>query len=105
MNVGKNIKWVVSKTAPDKKEADYWIDITSNSNGGVIKYYNGNSWVLLEAKTENIKDSELHESITLLKQEVLKLNEQIKAQNKSYNDIIFNLKQRIKHLEQVNAQL
>lgn len=57
MITDKNIKWVVSKTAPSVKEADYWVDTTTDPKGSVIKYHNGKNWVLLNQtlSTEEIK--------------------------------------------------
>ena len=32
---------------PNPIEVDYWVDLSKNPYGGVIKYYNGEDWVLL----------------------------------------------------------
>ena len=47
MNKDKNIKWVAAKVAPSVKEADYWIDLTSDPKGSIIKFYNGHNWAPL----------------------------------------------------------
>lgn len=45
MNKGKNIKWVAATVAPSVKEVDYWIDLSADIKGSVIKYHNGKEWV------------------------------------------------------------
>ena len=39
------IKFSKQKIQPNPLEVDYWVDITSNPNGGRIKYHNGENWV------------------------------------------------------------
>lgn len=44
MNKDKNIKWVASKIAPSVKEVDYWIDLSADPRGSVIKYPGKDGW-------------------------------------------------------------
>lgn len=39
------VKFSKQKIQPNPLEVDYWVDITSNPNGGRIKYHNGENWV------------------------------------------------------------
>ena len=57
MITDKNIKWVVSKTAPSVKEADYWVDKNEDPKGSIIKYHDGKNWIPLNQKlsTDEIK--------------------------------------------------
>lgn len=45
---------------PNPLEAHYWVDLTENQYGGVIKYYNGENWVKL-----NNEDNDLHQTMPL----------------------------------------
>ena len=45
--VTNNIKWVAHTIAPNPIEIDYWIDLTEDPNGSIIKYYKENKWVNL----------------------------------------------------------
>lgn len=45
---------------PNPLEAHYWVDLTENPYGGVIKYYNGEDWVKL-----NNDDNDLHQTMPL----------------------------------------
>lgn len=43
-----------SYIAPNPKEFDYWVDLTTNPEGNVIKYYAGDSkWLPLNDDTDN----------------------------------------------------
>lgn len=42
--VTDKITFKAQKNAPSPKEVDYWIDTTSNPNGGEMKYYDGSKW-------------------------------------------------------------
>ena len=42
-----NIKFLASYTAPDPMEVMYWVDLSENVSGKVIKCYEGNQWVSL----------------------------------------------------------
>jgi hypothetical protein len=43
-----------SYIAPNPKEFDYWVDLTADPKGNVIKYYAGGSkWLPLNDDTDN----------------------------------------------------
>ena len=55
--VTNNIKWVAQTIAPNPIEIDYWIDLTSDPNGSVIRYYKDNKWVdLLNSGEQELTD-------------------------------------------------
>ena len=43
-----NIIFLASYVAPKPEEVEYWIDLTANPYGGVIKYYDGKDWIKLD---------------------------------------------------------
>lgn len=40
----ENINFRASRTAPNPKEVVYWVDLTADSTGGVIKTFDGKKW-------------------------------------------------------------
>lgn len=55
--VTNNIKWVAQTIAPNPIEIDYWIDLKSDPNGSVIRYYKDNKWVdLLNSGEQELTD-------------------------------------------------
>lgn len=48
------IKFIESKIAPDPIQCDYWIDLTENSYGGSIKYFNGITWVKVSGSDNDL---------------------------------------------------
>lgn len=58
---------LASTIQPNPASVKYWADLSSNPNGGDLKYFNGNTWVLV-----NNKDTE---DISTLKQDVETLKE------------------------------
>lgn len=60
--VHENIKFRAQHTQPNPLEVTYWIDLTQDPNGGVIKMYDGNMWNSISAR----KDTEVTQAITAL---------------------------------------
>ena len=40
----ENPNFKASRFAPNPLEVAYWIDLTADPNGGIIKTYNGSDW-------------------------------------------------------------
>jgi hypothetical protein len=40
----KNLRKYAGKTAPNPKEFGYWVDLSSDPHGKIIKTYDGESW-------------------------------------------------------------
>ena len=56
------VNFIESKTAPNPLQYKYWVDLTENPYGRVIKYYNGSKWIYIN---ENLveQDKELQKTI------------------------------------------
>lgn len=67
---------LASTIQPNPASVKYWADLSSNANGGDLKYFNGNTWVLVNNKAT--------EDISTLKQDVedLKTNKVDKVEDK-----------------------
>lgn len=64
-----NLKYSAQLIAPNPKEIDYWIDLTEDPNGGIIKYYNGVTWDYLNQMDEqNAQLNEILERLQELEQ-------------------------------------
>ena len=82
--VTNNIKWIAQTIAPNPMEIDYWVDLTSDPNGSVIKYYKDNKWVDL------LSDSEEETDIEEIRKQINELQESIDSikvvkDNNNYN--------------------
>lgn len=66
---------LASTIQPNPASVKYWADLSSNPNGGDLKYFNGNTWVLVNNKAT--------EDISTLKQDVedLKTNKVDKTED------------------------
>lgn len=63
-----NLKYSAQTVAPNHKEIDYWIDLTEDPNGGIIKYYNGTKWDYLnQMDDQNGLILEIKESVDEIK--------------------------------------
>ena len=99
MITDKNIKWVVSKTAPSVKEADYWVDTKTDPKGGVIKYHNGSEWTILN---QTVSGDEIKKMISAAFDKL----DITKANKTELDNVIKNvnaLAKRVKELEQLIA--
>lgn len=57
---------LASTIQPNPASVKYWADLSSNPNGGDLKYFDGTKWVLVNKATENI--SVLKQDIETLKE-------------------------------------
>lgn len=56
------VKIIESYTAPNPKEYTYWVDLTSNPNKGVIKYFKGNGkWGDVNDKTDDDQSKDIEQ--------------------------------------------
>ena len=53
----ENPNFVASKYAPNYKEVTYWVDLSADATGNVIKSYNGSKWITINY-SENSDQSE-----------------------------------------------
>lgn len=88
--------WVASFNAPNPKEVTYWIDLSSNSDGQVVRCYTKGKWAKLNEEQDNIQDM----NITALKNAVAELktskldvtthNSFVKESNDAHNSILLS---------------
>lgn len=50
------VNFIASKVAPNPKIYEYWIDLTENVYGGILKYFDGAKWDYLNNKDEQDLD-------------------------------------------------
>lgn len=89
---------LASTIQPNPASVKYWADLSSSPNGGDLKYFNGNTWVLVNNKAT--------EDISTLKQDVedLKTNKVDKVEDKqlSTEDYTTAEKNKLKGLSNYN---
>ena len=61
--------WVASLYAPNPKEVTYWIDLSSSSDGQIVRCYTNGKWAKLNEEQNNIGETD----ITALKNAVANL--------------------------------
>lgn len=97
MNTGKNIKWAVSKVAPGVKEVDYWVDLSADPNGGVIKYHDGKNWINLN-QTISLVEVKKMISPAFDKLDMIKVNK-VEGKQLSTNDFTNEDKAKLAELK------
>lgn len=89
---------LASTIQPNPASVKYWADLSSNPNGGDLKYYNGTKWVLV-----NNKDTE---DISQIKQQIadLEQNKEDKVEGKglSTEDYTTEEKSKLASLQNYN---
>lgn len=89
---------LASTIQPNPASVKYWADLSSNPNGGDLKYFNGTKWVLV-----NNKDTE---DISQIKQQIadLKQNKEDKVEGKglSTEDYTTQEKNKLASLQNYN---
>lgn len=51
----EKIIFLAKKTSPNPFEVTYWIDLTEDPNGGIIKHWNGKEWIAINDNTDDIE--------------------------------------------------
>lgn len=69
----ENPNFVASFYAPNPMEVTYWIDLSTDANGNVIKGYTGNDWLPVNYFTNTDQSVEIKK----LKQEIADMVKQI----------------------------
>ena len=89
---------LASTIQPNPTSVKYWADLSSNANGGDLKYFNGTKWVLVNNK--NIED------ISQIKQQIadLEQNKEDKVEGKglSTEDYTTQEKNKLASLQNYN---
>lgn len=80
----ENPNFVASFYAPNPMEVTYWIDLSTDANGNVIKSYTGNDWLPVNYFTNLDQSVEIKK----LKQEIAdEVNRAKQAEQKLTNDL------------------
>ena len=89
---------LASTIQPNPTSVKYWADLSSNANGGDLKYFNGTKWVLVNNK--NIED------VSQIKQQIadLEQNKEDKVEGKglSTEDYTTQEKNKLASLQNYN---
>lgn len=89
---------LASTIQPNPASVKYWADLSSNSNGGDLKYFNGTKWVLV--------NNEATEDISQIKQQIadLEQNKEDKVEGKglSTEDYTTQEKNKLASLQNYN---
>lgn len=89
---------LASTIQPNPASVKYWADLSSNPNGGDLKYYNGTKWVLVNNKAT--------EDISQIKQQIadLEQNKEDKVEGKglSTEDYTTQEKSKLASLQNYN---
>lgn len=89
---------LASTIQPNPASVKYWADLSSNPNGGNLKYFNGTKWVLVNNKTT--------EGISQIKQQIadLEQNKEDKVEGKglSTEDYTTQEKNKLASLQNYN---
>lgn len=80
----ENPNFLASFYAPNPMEVTYWIDLSTDANGNVIKSYTGNDWLPVNYFTSTDQSVEIKK----LKQEIAdEVNRAKQAEQKLTNDL------------------
>lgn len=89
---------LASTIQPNPTSVKYWADLSSNANGGYLKYFNGTKWVLVNNKAT--------EDISQIKQQIadLEQNKEDKVEGKglSTEDYTTQEKNKLASLQNYN---
>lgn len=89
---------LASTIQPNPTSVKYWADLSSNANGGDLKYFNGTKWVLVNNKAT--------EDISQIKQQIadLEQNKEDKVEGKglSTEDYTTQEKNKLASLQNYN---
>ena len=88
--------WVASFNAPNPKEVTYWIDLTSNNDGQVVRCYTNGKWVKINEEQNNVEEMDiaaLKNTVANLQTSKLDVTEHdsfVEESNAAHNSIIIS---------------
>lgn len=112
----ENPNFLASVYAPNPMEVTYWIDLSEDANGNVIKTYDGKKWIPINNKEDNTQNSQIEHLLNIINEKANKKNDAINrsktvvenvltststttalssAQGKILNDLITSLTARV----------
>lgn len=86
--------WVASLNAPNPKEVTYWIDLSSNLDGQIVRCYTDGKWIKLNEEQNNAEDMDIAALKTAVsnlqtsKLDVTTHNSFVEESNAAHNSII-----------------
>lgn len=115
----ENPNFLASVYAPNPMEVTYWIDLSEDANGNVIKTYDGKKWIPINNKEDNTQNSQIEHLLNIINEKANKKDainrsktvvENVltststttalsSAQGKILNDLITSLTARVQALE------
>lgn len=112
----ENPNFLASFYAPNPMEVTYWIDLSEDANGNVIKTYDGKKWIPINNKEDNTQNSQIEHLLNIINQTNDAINRSktvvenvltststttalSSAQGKILNDLITSLTARVQALE------
>lgn len=102
-----NLKYSAQLIAPNPKEIDYWVDLSEDPNGGIIKFYNGQTWDYLNRMDD--QDRDIAEEIARAKAAEQQLQSNIDSEEaariQADNQLRQSINQEIIDRQNADAQL
>lgn len=95
----ENPNFLASVYAPNPMEVTYWIDLSEDANGNVIKTYDGKKWIPINNKEDNTQNSQIEHLLNIINEKANKKDVYTIAQGKILNDLITSLTARVQALE------
>lgn len=95
----ENPNFLASVYAPNPMEVTYWIDLSEDANGNVIKTYDGKKWIPINNKEDNTQNSQIEHLLNIINEKANKEDVYTIAQGKILNDLITSLTARVQALE------
>lgn len=109
----ENPNFLASVYAPNPMEVTYWIDLSEDANGNVIKTYDGKKWIPINNKEDNTHNSQIEHLLNIINDAINRSKTVVEnvltststttalssAQGKILNDLITSLTARVQALE------
>ena len=68
----ENPNFLASAYAPNPMEVTYWIDLSEDANGNVIKTYDGKKWIPINNKEDNTQNSQIEHLLNIINEKANK---------------------------------
>lgn len=68
----ENPNFLASFYAPNPMEVTYWIDLSEDANGNVIKTYDGKKWIPINNKEDNTQNSQIEHLLNIINEKANK---------------------------------
>lgn len=83
----ENPNFVASKYAPNPKEVSYWIDLSSDTTGNVIKSFDGKQWIPTNYKENTDQSERIDELDASLASEISRAKSKEQQLENAINDV------------------